>query len=138
MSEDKKINDDEKKSGEFRIPPRTWIVWSAIISGVLLLLLFNKERMMESSRQVLSQYEFTQLLNSNLIAKASVSYDVQNPFSNLYQITGKYYKADKEGRQSELPFKAEVYLTEKLKELVFNSDRFEVKKTNTLLMGVLI
>jgi cell division protease FtsH len=136
MSDEKKLKDDEKKGGEFRIPPRTWIIWSAIISSILLLLLF-KDRY-ETSSPALTQYQFTQLVNSNLIAKAYVSCDVQNPLQSLFQVSGKYYGPDKDGKQPEVPFKAEVYLTEKLKEQIFSSDKFEVKKANTLLMGLLI
>src|SRR6185503_14085271 len=121
MADEKNLKDDEKKGGEFRIPPRTWIIWSAIISSVLLLLMFNKDKL-ESPSQVLTQYEFTQLVHSNLIAKAYISYDVQNPFLILNQVSGKYYKADKDGNKIvgsdgkpvESNFKAEVHLTEKL------------------------
>ena len=36
MSDDNKYNDEEKnpKKGEFRVPPRTWIVWIAIFGGI--------------------------------------------------------------------------------------------------------
>ena len=47
MAEDNKYNDDDKsskKGGEFRVPPRTWIVWIAIFGGIILLML-AKERM---------------------------------------------------------------------------------------------
>src|SRR6185295_250140 len=97
MSDEKKLKDDEKKGGEFRIPPRTWIIWSAIISSILLLLLF-KDRY-ETSSPVLNQFEFTQKVSSNLIVKAYVSCDVQNPLQSLFQISGKYYKTDAEGNK---------------------------------------
>ncbi len=147
MSDEKKLKDDDKKGGEFRIPPRTWIIWSAIISSILLLLLFRDRY--ETSSPGLNQYEFTQKVNSNLIAKASVICDVQNPLQAIFPISGKYYPTDAEGNKKigadgkpvEAPFKAEIFLTEKLKEQIFNganSDKFEIKKANTLLMGLLI
>ena len=34
---------DPKKGGEFRVPPRTWILWIVILGAIPLLLLF-KER----------------------------------------------------------------------------------------------
>jgi len=144
MSDEKKLKDDEKKGGEFRIPPRTWIIWSAIISSILLILLFRDR--VETASPVLNQYEFTQKVNSNLIARAYVNCDVQNPLQSLFRVSGKYYKTSAEGdkvdgadgKPVEVPFTAEVYLTEKLKEQVFSSDKFEIKKTNTLLTGLLI
>jgi len=48
---DEKYNDDDKsskKGGEFRVPPRTWIVWIAIFGGIILLML-AKERMTPQS-----------------------------------------------------------------------------------------
>ncbi len=47
MSDENRINDDDKnprKGAEFRVPPRTWIVWIAIFGGIILLMLF-RERM---------------------------------------------------------------------------------------------
>jgi len=44
MSDDNKRNDDEKnpkKAGEFRVPPRTMVVWIAILGGIVLLMLFR-------------------------------------------------------------------------------------------------
>ncbi|MBI3852356.1 MAG: ATP-dependent zinc metalloprotease FtsH [Verrucomicrobia bacterium] len=136
MADEKNLKDDEKKGGEFRIPPRTWIIWSAIISSILLILLF-KDRY-DTAGQVLTQYQFTQLVNSNLITKAYVSCDVQNPLQSLFQISGKYDVTGTDGKHLETPFKAEVYLTDKLKDQIFSSDKFEIKKSNTLLMGLLI
>ena len=40
MPEDNRYNDEEKnsrKGGEFKVPPRTWIVWIAIFGGIILL-----------------------------------------------------------------------------------------------------
>ena len=45
MADDnKRYNDDDKnprRNGEFRVPPRTWIVWIAIFGGIILLMLFT-------------------------------------------------------------------------------------------------
>src|SRR5436189_241084 len=55
MAEDNK----EKKSGEFRVPPRTWILWIVIIGAIPLLFLFKDPR---DNPKLLSQSELIGLL----------------------------------------------------------------------------
>ena len=45
MADDNKYSDDDKnpRKGEFRVPPRTWIVWIAIFGGIILLMLFKEK-----------------------------------------------------------------------------------------------
>src|SRR3954453_3301673 len=97
MSDDNKYNNDEdknpKKGGEFRVPPRTWVVWIAIFGGIILLMLM-KDRW-ESQGEALKQYQFYQLVESNLVAQATVNYSPQNPY--LTEVTGRYYKTDASG-----------------------------------------
>src|SRR5437764_9426211 len=81
MSDENKYHDDEKtpkKGGEFRVPPRTWIVWIAIFGGIILLMLFRER--MESQGEPLSQYQFFQKVDSNQIVKAVINYSPQSPY----------------------------------------------------------
>src|SRR6266850_5178022 len=106
MSDDHKNYEDDKnsKKGEFRVPPRTWIVWIAIFGGIILLMLFRER--MDSQGEVVNQYKFQQLVESNQIAQGIINYSPQN--LSLTEITGKYYKTDdkgnhiKKGEQDEL------------------------------------
>src|SRR6188474_1793525 len=41
MAEDNKNRDDGKKNGEFRVPPRTYILWIAILGAIPLLMIFR-------------------------------------------------------------------------------------------------
>src|SRR4051812_14955661 len=96
MSDEDKYNDEEKtpkKGGEFRVPPRTWIVWIAIFGGIITLMLVKDK--MEWQGESLKQYRFQQLVDSNLIAKAVINYNPQN--GALTEITGEYYKTDPAG-----------------------------------------
>src|SRR5438128_782583 len=114
MPEDNKYNDDDKnpkRGGEFRVPPRTWIVWIAIFGGIVVLMLFRDR--MESPGDALSQYQFFQKFDSNQIVKATINYSAQNPF--LQEITGKYYKTDsagnrirEDGRDAEVAFRTKA------------------------------
>src|SRR6266498_3472054 len=93
---DEKYNDDDrpsKKGGEFRVPPKTWIVWIAIFGGIISLMLL-KDRF-DNSAAPLKQYDFWQKVTNNLIASASINYGAQSGY--LTEIVGEYYKTDREG-----------------------------------------
>src|SRR6266498_3081543 len=113
---DEKYNDDDKsskKSNEFRVPPRTWIVWIAIF-GKIILLMLAKERMTPQS-EPLSQYNFFQKVNSNLVAHAIINYSAQSAF--LQKIVGTYYEKNRDGnfikengKPKEFPFRTKARL----------------------------
>src|SRR3954469_23556887 len=113
MSDDNKHTDEEKtpRKGEFRVPPRTWIVWVAIVGGLILLMLM-KDRW-ESQADIVKQYKFQQLVESNDIVEATISYSAQNPFLN--EVKGKMILTDeqmnrrlKDGKEVVIPFRAKV------------------------------
>jgi cell division protease FtsH len=141
MSDENKVNDEDKnpKKGEFRVPPRTWVVWIAIFVGIIVLM-FMRDRW-ESQGDLLSQYRFQQLVESNLIAQAAISYNPQNPFLN--EVTGKAYRVDpswnriKKNDQDEIySFRAKVRLTPKLEEKLLSLPQFEPREPNTMLLNV--
>ncbi len=107
MPDDNKYSDDKnsRKPGEFRVPPRTWVVWIAIFGGIILLMLF-KDRM-EPPGDVLSQPRFQQVVESNQIVQATINYNPQS--SDLREVTGKYWKMEGD-RKVEAPFRAKVRL----------------------------
>jgi len=93
----------------------------------------------------LEQFTFMQKVESNLIAKAVVSYDAQSP---LHLIIGSYYKTGPDGKQVldnagkpvQVPFKAEVDLTDDLKKLMYSAqhrEQFKVSKPNMLMINLL-
>jgi cell division protease FtsH len=134
MADDNKYSDDDKnpKKGEFRVPPRTWIVWIAIFGGIILLMLFKEK--LDSPADPLSQFKFQQLVDSNLIAEASVNYNPQSP---LEEIVGKYYKIENDQRVA-VPFRAKVKLTEKMEEKLYSMAQFSPREPNTMLMNVAV
>ena len=142
MPEDNKNTEDSKdrKPGEFRVPPRTWLVWIAIFGGIILLMMFRDR--MDTQGEVTSQFKFQQLVDSNLIAQATIHYSPQNPF--LTEINGKYYRLDSSGNrvktasgQEELvAFRTKARLTEKMEEKLLALPQFEVKEPNTMLLSV--
>jgi len=136
MSDNNKPGDDERnprKIGEFRVPPRTWIVWIAIFGGIIVLMLF-KDRM-DSPPDVLSQFRFEQLVNTNGIVQATISYNPQG--SALNDIAGKYYKMEGEKRV-ELPFHARARLYPELEKKLLTMQQFEPREPNTMVFSFLV
>ena len=131
MSDDNKSRDDDrngKKNGDFKVPPRTYIIWIAILGAIPLLMLFRNNA--SSPGDILTQSQFFQKVDSNLVTKGLIIYDPQSPF--LHEVRGKYIKTDAEGNQIlegtkvvELPFMAKVRLTDKLEDKVLSSGVFE-------------
>jgi cell division protease FtsH len=135
MADDNRYSDDDKnakRSGEFRVPPRTWIVWIAIFGGIILLMLFRDR--MDSPGEAISKARFQELVESNLIIQATITY---SPQSQLNEIAGKYWKLDND-RKTEASFRARVRLTQSMEDKLLEDRRFEPREPNTMLMSVAV
>src|ERR1051325_10418681 len=138
MSDENKINDDDKskKNGELRIPPKTWIVWIAIIGGIIGLVLFQK-RLAEPPESIRPQ-EFMAKLDAYQIDSAIVNYSPQSP---LQDIVGKYKTVEKNGEVKPgalVPFHVKMPLTEKTIDKLLAYPNIEVKEPNTMLLSVMM
>jgi cell division protease FtsH len=136
MPEDNKSRDEDKnpkKGGEFRVPPRTMIVWIAILGGITLLMLF-KDRM-ETPGDNLKQTRFMELVESNQIVQATINYNPQGTY--LREITGKYKKTD-DGRTVIAPFQAKIVLYPELEKKLVNNPVFEPREPNTMLFSFML
>ncbi len=142
MADDNKKQDDDKggkKIGEFRLQPRTWLVWVIIIGGIILLVTM-KDRL-EVPRAPLSQYEFFQKVDSNLVASASINYGAQ---SALTEIVGNYYKTNPDGskvmkeggKAEEVPFRTKARLTEALENKLLTVEKIEPHEVSALLYSL--
>src|SRR5712672_3042857 len=136
MSDDNKYNDDDKnakKGGDFRVPPRTWVVWIAIFGGIILLMLV-KERW-EPQADALTQYKFQQLVESNLIVSATINYSPQSP--DLREIVGKYKKLDHD-KEVVTMFRTKARLYPKLEKKLLSISVIEPREPNTMLWSVAV
>jgi cell division protease FtsH len=137
MSDDNKFNDDDRnsrKGGDFKsLPPRTWVVWIAILGGIILLMVF-KDRM-DPPGDVINQYRFQQLVESNMIAQATINYSPQSP--DLRDITGKYYPSDND-KKIAIPFRAKVRLYPELEKRLLLLPQFEPREPNTMLFSFML
>ena len=136
MADDKQPTDDKlkpKKGAEFNGPPRVWLLWLLIITGVMTLM-FLKERM-DVPQETMPQAVFMQKVMSNEIANATITLDPQSPY--LREITGQYLKKSKIGKEEKTAFSTLVFLTdEKLQELSGNPN-FKSIRPNAMLLGLI-
>src|SRR6266702_7508614 len=142
MAEDNR-NDDKnsKKNGEFKFSLRGYILWTAMLWAILVLMLFKTSG--TSQGEALDQIQFMEKVRSNLIAKGIITYDPQSPY--LHEIKGRYYKIDAQGnkvtepngRPVEIPFIAKARLTEKMEDELLSTGVFETRQPNTVLLGIL-
>ena len=134
MADDNKNQDNNrsgKKNGEFRLQPRTWLVWVIIIGGIVLLVTMRDR--LDVPRTPLSQYEFFQKVDSNLIASASINYGAQ---SALTEITGNYYQPAPDGKRVEVPFRTKARLTESLENKLLSVEKIEPHEVSAILYSL--
>src|SRR5436309_11820807 len=136
MADDKRLRDDgpEKGGGEFRVPPRTYILWIAILGAIPLLMVFKNRG--PTQADLLNQIEFTKLVRSTNIISGKIIYDPQSSY--LHDVEGKYKKVIGEGRFEQRDFRSRIRLTEKIENELLYPDTnpnliFETKQPNTML-----
>ena len=117
--------------GEPQTPRRVWIVWLAVLGGIILLALFRERN--APAADTISQYRFEQLVDAGQIAQATVSYDPQSPALN--EVVGRYIRVDGASK-TEVPFRARVRLTDALEQKLFSMPQFEPRQPNTMLLSV--
>src|SRR5262245_35283014 len=127
MAEDKK---EPKKSGEFRVPPRTWILWIAILGAIPLLVLFKDPR---ENKDRLTASQFLEYFHSGAISDGVIWWDIQSPL--VQDITGHYRKAGIDAPQK---FTAQLHIDEALDKELRESRLFEPKRPNTLMQNMLV
>jgi cell division protease FtsH len=137
MPDDNRYNDDEKnskKGGEFKVPPRTWIVWIAIFGGIILLMLLKDK--MESPGELITQYRFQQLVDSNQIVHATINYSPPQSAA-LTEVLGTYRADD---GKAETKFRAKVRLTPAMEDDLYKKhpNQFEPHEPNTIFMSVAV
>ena len=118
---DENRNDDKngKKNGEFKFSLRGYILWTAMLGIVLVLLFFKTNGTTQGD--FLDQADFMQKVKAGQIAKGTITYDPQSPY--LREVRGKYFKTDAEGkrvlengRPVEIAFIAKPRLTDSMEQ----------------------
>src|SRR5258708_8813419 len=127
---DENRNDEKnsKKNGEFKFSLRGYILWTAMLGAVLVLMFFRANG--TAPGDLLDQAVFMQKVKSNLIARATITYDPQSPY--LRDVKGKYFKTDAEGNKVtengkpdgkpvEIPFVAKPRMTDKMEQKILDT-----------------
>jgi cell division protease FtsH len=140
MSDENKINNDDKdskKNGEFRVPPKTWIVWIVIIGGILALVLFRNQ--MTPPVDTIQPKQFLEMVDAGLIDSATVNLSPQSP---IYDVIGKYRTLEKpsdpKSNSTLVPFHVKILLTDNMIEKLEKIKNVEPKEANTMLLSVLM
>jgi cell division protease FtsH len=132
---------DPRRQPELKIPPRTWIVWMVVITGIMTLLVF-KDNLDTNKPAVIPANDFLSMVDSNLVASASINYD---PQSVLTEISGKHFvldakgqiKTNAQGAAEVATFRTKVRLTDKLAEKLQETRKFTEHQPNLILLNVL-
>jgi len=130
----------KKPPGGFKVPVSTWILWIAILGGLLALMMLKSR--MTTQGETLSQADFLQKFHSNQIAHATINLGGQS--SMLTPVTGTYYAIDKDGsikktngKPVEVPFSSpNAYLTQKMLDELLPSDKIEAGAPNAMLWSI--
>ena len=123
----------KKPPGGFKVPMSTWILWIAILGGLVALMMLKSH--MTTQGETLSQSEFLQKFNSNQIVHATVNFNSQS--SPLTPIAGSYYKTGKDGKQVEVQFSSpNAMLTQKMLDELLVSEKIEAGAPNAMLWSI--
>src|ERR1039457_519458 len=138
MADDNKSNDKDKnanKGGEFRVPPRTWIVWVAIIGSIVTLVMLKGK--IEYQGDELYPQQFLQLVDSNLIASVSLNFSPQS--HPVAVVEGTYFKTDEKGEKIKppVPFRTKTLLTEETQNKLVHLPSFAIHEPNQLLLNMI-
>ena len=144
MADDNKINDGDKnirKMGSGKMQPGTIMVWVAII-GIMALLFSMKERFNQTPPTLLTQYDFIQKVNSNLVASAQINYG--STASYLTEIRGSFFEVDSsgnkitgvDGKAKEIPFRVEARLTEAIENKLLAVEKIVPHENSMVFLNI--
>jgi len=140
MSDENKINNDDKdsrKNGEFRVPPKTWLVWIVIIGGILGLVLFRNQ--MTPTPDAIQPKAFLDKVDAGLIDTATINFSPQSP---IYEITGKYKSLEKPNDPKSsvtlVAFHVKMLLTDSMIDRLVKIPGVDIKEPNTMLLSVMM
>ncbi|MDB6064430.1 MAG: ftsH [Pedosphaera sp.] len=113
------------------MPSRSLIVWILLLCGVILFVLFKNT--MATQGDQISQHKFNELVDSNLVAEATIKFNQQSPYSK--EVVGTYYRMGKDDKKETVPFWTSVYLTDNDISSLLDRENFKKQEPNTLLLS---
>jgi len=131
----------KKAPDGFRFPPTAWITWIVILGSFIALMLVQHR--LGTPDAVLSQYDFFQKFQSNMIVSATINFNPQT--APLTEISGTYYKTgkdgsvikDKDGKSIVAPFVVKnAFFTPEKQDQLFASDKISANIPNSMLWSI--
>ena len=142
-SNPKPDNGKNDPNDEFKAGMRPWTltVWLILIGALILGIMFRNQT--EVKAKTLGYLEFIQKVDDKLIRHGVITYNPQT--SDLREISGTYVELSEsgkaklvDGKESEVPFKIKIPVTDKLVEKLLGSGLFVAKEPNTLFWSMVI
>ena len=137
--------DEENDNGDMKVPPKTLLIWIAIL-GLIPLIMFLQRQAETGSQETINYAELQFLVDNDLVEKGVINYD---PQSRLQEITGLYKEhevsdngqidliLDEDQAQSLKAFYIKTVLMEPLEIKMLESAKFQATQPNTMLTGFL-
>src|SRR6185369_12538496 len=96
--------------------PKTWVVWTAIIAAIVMLILFNHQRMSQPNTIMSSDFLRKMDAVPCQIAEAKLNYNPQ--LGILGEVEGTYYQVDDKGNllkdKEKVQFRTQILLSERV------------------------
>src|ERR1700678_3011464 len=138
---------NDKRGGDNRLPPRTFLIWIGIIAAVSILMLVRNGT--ETPVEELPSFpDLMEKLTNNpsLIVAGSgrIVYGLQSS-PDIKRITGEYYRTDDhgkilehDGKKESVVFKLETPLTEKMTDELIESRQFKATTASNLMLSLFL
>src|SRR5262245_20381471 len=132
MSDDNKQNNKDRKSGDVKVPPRNWLIWTLILVAIPVVIFFRTKT--ESKYPTIPRQALIKLLDNQEQKIEGKIYYAPPQSSMLSEISGRYYPTNATDWQY---FRAKTRLTDDLEQALLKRG-FQEAEPNTFLMSIFV
>src|SRR4051812_33911340 len=132
MSDDNKQNNKERKSGDVKVPPRNWLIWTLILVAIPVVIFFRTKT--ERAYPTISRTDLQHYLKDPTLKMDGKIYYAPPQSSMLSEISGRVINTN---GQELLNFRAKTRLTDDLEKALLDRG-FQEAEPNTLLMSIFV
>jgi cell division protease FtsH len=137
MSDENKQNGKDRKSGDVKVPPRNWLVWTLILVAIPVVIFLRTKT--EHAFPLMARHQLENLLtNANVRIDGKIYYAPPQS-SMLSEVSGRYIETNlANGTITDWnAFRAKTHLTDDLVQKLLERG-FQEGEPNTLLMSVFV
>ena len=126
----------DRKSGDVKVPPRNWLIWTLIVVAIPVVIFFRTKT--ESNFKMVTRQELELLLAGAQTNGIEGKIFYPPPQSSvLAEISGKYTITNTAGVVQTIPFRAKTRVGDELEASLLNAG-FQEAEPNTLLMSIFV